>query len=248
MASPGKAQNTEAPEPTKRLRTYIRNLDEQMEGGIPEGAIILVSGRPGAMKTSITYYMMYSQTIREGRRAMYISLEQSRPSLVRHLTHLGMRPDASNKIAVVDLSVVRRNFGDAAAGKDTDWLGALVKQVASYKQFVGCDIVALDSLAALYSLHEFQNPRRELFHFFESLRGLGLTVFLISEMYDPDRDIFARYEVEDFLADGVMHLKVDRRDGQSNLYLGIVKMRETRHNRAYFPLIVDAEGFEVVTD
>jgi len=234
--------------PIRRIRTYIKNLDNQMEGGIPEGAIVLVSGRPGSMKSSLTYYMMHAQALHEGRRGLYVTLEQNRKSLARHLSHIGMDPDATDKVAIVDLASLRNAFGDSKPKEDMNWMESLVKQITSFRQMLGCDVVTIDSMSALYSLHEFQNPRRELFHFFESLRGLGLTVFLISEMYDPDKDIFARYEVEDFLADGVIHLKVDRRDGQSNLYLGIVKMRETRHNRAYFPLIVEAEGFEVVTD
>ena len=200
------------------------------------------------MKSSLTYYMMYSQSMKENRRCMYLTLEQGRASLVRHLTHLGMRPDSSNRIAIVDMSTLRKNFGDSQTCTHPDWLAALVGQIAEDKKAIGLDLVAVDSMAALYSLHEFENPRRELFHFFEKLRDLGLTVFLISEMYDPDKDIFARYEVEDFLADGVLHLKVDRSEGQSNLYLGVVKMRETRHNRNYLPLIVDPDGFEVVTD
>ena len=234
--------------PVKRIRSYVANLDEQMEGGIPEGSVVLVCGRPGSMKSSLTYYMMYKQALHEGRASVYLTLEQGRSSFVRHLSHIGFNPEASDKVAIIDVAALRKSFGEGHRRKDTNWLTSMVDQAASYKQLFGCEIVALDSMSALYSLHEFQNPRRELFHFFEALRGLGLTVFLISEMYDPDKDIFARYEVEDFLADVVIHLKVDRRDGQSNLYLGIVNMRETRHNRAYFPLIVDSEGFEVVTD
>ncbi|HKZ48159.1 MAG TPA: ATPase domain-containing protein [Thermoplasmata archaeon] len=232
--------------PAARVRSYVTNLDEQMEGGIPRGSIVLVCGRPGSMKSSLTYYMMHRQATVEGQRCVYVTLEQSRASLVRHLSHIGIDAEASGRVAIVDLAQLRKSFGDDGPKGDTNWLKAIVDQVASYKQLLGCEIVALDSMSALYSLHEFTNPRRELFHFFEGMRALGVTVFLISEMYDPEKDIFARYEVEDFLADGVLHLKVDRSDGQSNLYLGIVKLRETRHSRSYFPLIVEGEGFEVV--
>ena len=232
--------------PVPRIRSYVANLDEQMEGGIPAGSVVLVCGRPGSMKSSLTYFMMYMQAINEGRRGVYLSLEQGRSSFVRHLSHIGLDPEASDKVAIIDLSTLRTSFGDDGPRGDTNWLTAIMGQAASYKQLFGCELVALDSMSALYSLHEFKNPRRELFHFFEGMRSLGVTVFLISEMYDPGKEIFARYEVEDFLADGVLHLKVDRSTGGSNLYLGIVKMRETRHSREYFPLIVEAEGFEVV--
>lgn len=229
-----------------RIRSYVGNLDDQMEGGFPAGSLVLVCGRPGSMKSSLTYYMMHMQALNEGRRGIYLTLEQSRASFVRHLSHIGLDPDATDKMAIVDLSVLRKTFGDTAEKGETNWMDMILKQAGSYKGLFGCELLTLDSMSALYSLHEFENPRRELFHFFEGLRGLGVTVFLISEMYDPVKDIFARYEVEDFLADGVLHLKVDRGSGESNLYLGIVKMRETRHNRNYFPLIVDSGGFEVV--
>jgi len=32
-----------------------------------------------------------------------------------------------------------------------------------------------------------------------------------------------------------------------NLFLSVVKMRMTKHDRAYYPVIVDKEGFEIVT-
>lgn len=231
--------------PTERIRSHVYNLDEQMEGGVPKGSVVLVCGRPGSMKSSLTYFMMHMQAIKEGRRGVYFTLEQTRSSFARHLTHIGLNPDATDRMTIVDVASLRRAFGDRPKAEQS-WLDTIVNQAASFKNQFGCELVAIDSMSALYSLHEFQNPRRELFHFFEGLRGLGLTIFLISEMYDPTKEIFARYEVEDFLADGVLHLKVDRRDGGSNLYLGIVKMRETHHSRDYFPLIVEPEGFEIV--
>lgn len=229
-----------------RVRSYVGNLDDQMEGGFPEGSVVLVCGRPGSMKSSLTYYMLYKQALHENRRGVFLMLEQGRASFIRHLSHIGFDPEASDKVALLDLSALRKTFGDDGPRGSTNWLTAIVAQAASYKESLGCELVALDSMSALYSLHEFSNPRRELFHFFEGMRSLGVTVFLISEMYDPAKEIFARYEVEDFLADGVLHLKVDRSAGHANLYLGIVKMRETRHSREYFPLIVEGEGFEVV--
>lgn len=239
-------QSVEPVTTVERIRSHVYNFDEQMEGGIPKGSIVLVCGRPGSMKSSLTYFMMHMQAIKEGRRGVYFTLEQSRGSFTRHLTHIGLNPEATDRMTIVDVAALRRTFGDKGPTGDTNWLDAIVSQAASFKSQYQCEIIAIDSMSALYSLHEFQNPRRELFHFFEGLRSLGVTIFLISEMYDPTKEIFARYEVEDFLADGVLHLKVDRRDGGSNLYLGIVKMRETHHSRDYFPLIVESEGFEIV--
>ena len=108
--------------------------------------------------------------------------------------------------------------------------------------------MAIDSLSALYSLTSFKNPRSELFFFFEKLRDLNLTVFLISEMYSENQNQFGQHGVEEFLADGIIHIKTEEYANRANLFLGVVKMRETNHPRDYYPLIVDQYGFGVVRD
>ena len=77
---------------------------------------------------------------------------------------------------------------------------------------------------------------------------LDMTTFIISEMLDPDKQIFGLFGVEDFLADGIMHLELEKDGKQVNLYLGVVKMRKTNHDRTYFPLLFDNDQFEIITD
>ncbi|MEM3567509.1 MAG: ATPase domain-containing protein, partial [Thermoplasmata archaeon] len=102
-------------------------------------------------------------------------------------------------------------------------------------------------LAALYSLTDFKNPRSDLFNFFEKIRDLGLTALLISEM-PTDKQVFGLYGIEDFLSDGIIHLATEKSGNSVNLFLGVVKMRKTNHDRGYFPLIFDNGVFEIVTD
>jgi len=54
--------------------------------------------------------------------------------------------------------------------------------------------------------------------------------------------------VEEFLTDGIIHLKTEKYGNRTNLFLGVMKMRETNHERDYFPLIVDTTGFDIVRD
>ena len=42
-----------------RIRTYIRGFDEQLEGGIPKGHVVLFSGTPGTMKSSVTWNILW---------------------------------------------------------------------------------------------------------------------------------------------------------------------------------------------
>jgi KaiC/GvpD/RAD55 family RecA-like ATPase len=231
-----------------RIPTYIKGLDERMEGGIPKKYIVLVCGHAGTMKSSFTYSVLY-HSARRGMKGMYITLEQSRESLLEHMQKLGFTEYVSENLIVVDLAKVRKDMGvqQGAEAKEIDWLGSLINALKAYKNMFGCEIMVLDSLAALYSLTDFKNPRSDLFAFFERIRDLGLTALLISEM-PTDKQVFGLYGIEDFLSDGIIHLSTEKSGNSVNLFLGVVKMRKTNHDRGYFPLIFDNGVFEIVTD
>jgi len=129
--------------------------------------------------------------------------------------------------------------------QNVDWLKSIIGVLKNYKERFGCEALVLDSLAAVYALTTFKNPRGELFSFFEQIRDLGVTTFLISEM-PTDREVYGLYGIEDFLSDGILHLKVEQTSGGANLYLGVVKMRKTHHTREFMPLIFENGRFEVI--
>ncbi|MBI5001028.1 MAG: tetratricopeptide repeat protein [Euryarchaeota archaeon] len=250
-------RNDEATErlESERLKTYVRGLDERMDGGIPARYVVLVAGRAGSMKSSLVFNILYNLSRHERKKAVYITLEQSRKSLLRHMVRLGFDPTSTKEmvisdlddLVIIDMAKLRKETGLGSAS-GVDWASSLLTQVKNYKESFGCDVLAIDSMSALYSLMEFKNPRAELFFFFERLRDLGITVFLVTEMLSPEKDIYGQYGVEEFLADGIIHLKTEKYGNKANLFLGVVKMRETKHERDYFPLIVDKDGFEIVAD
>ena len=80
-----------------------------------------------------------------------------------------------------------------------------------------------------------ENPRDEIFRLFEAVRRLGLTSFFICEMTGDDHKQFGEYGVEDYLADGVVHLVMERSGDDVTRKLGVVKMRHTNHSLGYKP-------------
>ena len=46
-----------------RIPTHIEGLDEKMQGGIPQGHICIVAGASGAMKSSLTFSMLYNAVL-----------------------------------------------------------------------------------------------------------------------------------------------------------------------------------------
>ena len=76
----------------RRIRTWIRGLDERMQGGIPQGHIVLVCGTSGSMKSSISFHLVYNNVKHGNMQGVYLSLEQGRASLLRHMAGLGIQP------------------------------------------------------------------------------------------------------------------------------------------------------------
>lgn len=228
--------------------TYVEGLDERIAGGIPRGHIVLVSGPSGSLKSSLVYRILYQACKDLGARSLYLSMEQSRRSLQRQMAALGIG-DEVRGLNVIDVRALRREL--ESMGERPHWILGLRRQLARYKDELGCDLLAIDSLDALYALTPFENPRNEIFQFFEELRDLGATTFLVSEM-PADRKTFGHYDVEEFLADGIIHLRI--RELEVGLttsvrrFLAVLKMRGVAHEMDYFPLIVENGRFAIVTE
>jgi len=238
-----------------RLKTYVKGLDERLEGGIPEGYVVLICGHAGTMKSTLAFSIIYNQSMNEGQKSIYLTLEQSRASILKHMSKLGMRPDEEDVVVkdmedlvVMDLAKLRKEYEGSPSAAKIDWIESLLNTAANYKESFGLESIVIDSLAGLYALKKFKNPRAQLFHFFERLRDLGLTVYLVSEI-PAGEEFFGEFGVEDFLADGIIHLNTERQEKNVNLFMSVVKMRMTHHDRSYYPLMFDPEeGFELITD
>ncbi len=226
-----------------RVRTFIKGLDEQMNGGIPVGHVVLVAGRPGTMKSSLAFNVLYRNAKEKGLGGLYVTLEQSRDSLLATMHGLGMDiKEVEKNLVVLDIGLIRKKLKQLGA---KSWMEVFKMYVDNLDKTMNLDLMVLDSLPVLEVMAKFVEPREDLFRLMEWLRDLGLTTFIIAEM-QQDSNKFCNYG-EDFLSDGIFHMDLRREDNSVNLFLGVAKMRKTAHRRGYFPLIFDRTGFEVVT-
>ena len=222
----------------ERIPTNILGLDESMEGGIPQGHIVIVAGASGAMKSSVTFSQLYNAVLYGETSGIYVTLEQGKDSLRAHMSNMGMNVDDArvrNRIAIIDLADLRVQLDEQGMSKRIDWMGQLIKQLTSYRQSIGFEILVFDSLGAFFTLTKMENPRDEIFRLFEAVRRLELTSFFICEMTGVDHKQFGEYGVEDYLSDGVIHLVMERNGDDVNRKLSVVKMRHTNHRLGYTP-------------
>jgi len=241
----------------KRIKLYINGFDEQLQGGVPEGHVTLVCGTAGTMKTSVAFNVLYNEAL-EGKTGLYVSLEQSSKSLLEHAENMGydlskinliiisdiaklkdkiqdIKSAKSGSLVISDLGAIRKEIKGTKMGPSGDWLNVIKNIIRKIKQETKCDLFVLDSLSALYVLSSFDDPRTKLFYIFEFLRDVGLTTFLISEM-PLNKSKYSEYEVEDYLADGIILLQQTEKFRKVMREISIIKMRATDCNTDVFTL------------
>lgn len=241
----------EAEEPTGkadaqmvRVRTYVEGLDDILEGGLPRGHVVLIEGAPGTMKSSFAFTVLLHNASKAGLHCLYLSLEERASSLLKQMGSLGLKLDVPQG----SLVVLDPRTASGLLGERRDWIDGLRRGVESIREQRGLDLVAIDSLEALEVLAKFTDRRRELYRLFEWLRDLDVTSLLVTERPDwivAGHVLQGRWD-EDFLADGVFHLRMHFvSDLEVQRRLRVVKMRGTKHEAGYLALVLDDGGFRV---
>ena len=144
----------------KKIPTFIDGLDELLGGGLPPGHVVLVSGLPGTMKSTLTYAILHGNARRRHAKCLYVSLEQTRPSLERQMSSMGFDIEAvRGDLHIVDVGTIQKEIGK---GSSKPWMEFLRRTLTTKKDIDGVDLLAIDSLEALEVLAKFEDRRTEL--------------------------------------------------------------------------------------
>jgi KaiC/GvpD/RAD55 family RecA-like ATPase len=215
-----------------KIRTYINGFDEAMGGGIEKKHIVLISGTPGALKSSLALSILYNNLKNKGLKGLYLSLEESKESLLKTMEVLNLVDFDKNDLKIIDIGRMRTEHEEAAEEKD--WFRIIKEYLKKKVQADNVSLIALDSLTALYSLSNAANMRNELFHFFNFLRDLGVTSFLITESQSNGSSVMQGDE--DYLSDGLISLGCYEANGTVSWRIRCVKLRHSNHSLNYFTL------------
>ncbi|MEM2944540.1 MAG: ATPase domain-containing protein [Methanomassiliicoccales archaeon] len=222
-----------------RYRTYIQGFDENIGGGIPKGHVVLVAGETGSMKSSIAYYILFMNAENDGISGLYISLEQSKKSILRQMEKMGFCGETKGLIEILDMGEIRKR------AEGPNWFDTFRFAINETKRRLNYELLVIDSLGALEIISNFTRPREDMFRLFEWLRSLDITSLIISEMPSGQFSYYAPHEA-DFLADGIIHLRMS--EGKSNevtRQIRCVKMREVDHATSFFTLLKKEKYFLV---
>jgi KaiC/GvpD/RAD55 family RecA-like ATPase len=225
----------------EKIPTFIEGFDEQLEGGIPKGSVVLLAGSAGTMKSTVAFSILYNNALK-GRKCLYMSLEQSEKSVLRQMGKMGFdMTKVHNNMMLLDVGTMMLE----EIGAQENWTASVLKTIQQVKEAEGCELFAMDSLNAYALISGPQFNRRTLFKFFEWLRKIGLTSVVITETLDlfPSGPFGKLIEQgsgnqgEFFLADGIITLKMfELNEVEIQRRIRVLKMRGTNHSTSFFKL------------
>lgn len=220
----------------ERIQTGIKGFDDLIQGGLPKGSIVLISGTPGTGKSIFCAQIAYNNALK-GKKCLYLNLEQNDNRLQGQMQDFGW-----------DLNKVRNNLKIVAVdSSDTQIVDFVLKEIQS----TNYDLIVLDSLDSISStpvdtdemnklglqkIAESVLPtffdmqtigRLKLKKIFDAIAKSKAIALLTAERVEGAQGI-SRDTISEFLCDGIVLLKHTTLGKNDNRSLEVNKMRSTK--------------------
>lgn len=215
----------------ERVKTGVQGLDEIIGGGIPKGQLVLLSGTCGTGKTTMCSQYIYNGLQNFKENGIYLSFEELPQNIKNNVAQFGMNfapYEKSGKFSFI-------KYDPYHVEEVFDILENAVRDMNAQR-------VVIDSVSALgIHVRDKAELRRMIFNLSTTLRKLGCTAMLVSEIVPGTKGI-SRYGVEEFVTDSVMVMYYERDEFTFNRAIQIWKMSGTDHSQKLHPYKITGKG------
>ncbi len=247
----------------RKVETGISGLDKMLQGGFPEGRMILVTGGPGTGKT-IFCSQFLQHGAAKGEKTVYISLDETKTHFTEEMLTFGWdfkKLEQDDNFKFIDASSVRRIPEQAKVGtmpvegKElartrlmdeiiTTFNGTRSKGIERMFADFGAQRVVLDSVSGLtFRFPEAWQKRQAILDIMEALNNSEATCLITSEAVTIGEE--RQVQPEEYLSQGVVHLQTL---GTGERAVRILKMRGTEVDSVPRPYKIVETGIEVYSD
>ncbi len=231
-----------------RCKTGIEALDSELKGGFPLGSTVLISGGAGVGKTTLSMQFL-SNGVKYGDKGVFFTATEPVDKLTKHqkvFNFFDEKMIKSGNITIIDLWNITDRLGLNPERYTLEEANILFEVIRDITKELEAKRLVIDSITSLcFRLQTKEMIRDFIFKLGSSLTVLRCTTILTSEL--PPREFrYSQYEIEEFIADGIIFLGDIERKGELIRSLQVVKMRGTPHGRSKFVLNMSSEnGIEI---
>jgi KaiC/GvpD/RAD55 family RecA-like ATPase len=227
----------------QKVKTGISGLDKMLNGGLIAGRPYLVSGAPGAGK-SIFGMQFILQAVTEGKNGIYVTLEERKKGLKQNFQVFGWDVD---KVHVIEATPELGNpmWEIKTENSFLNMTLNINNLTDAIRQTLKGDAerIVLDSVTTLKMLYSSEiEARREVLSLMNFLTDTNCTSLLLAETFDDERNM------ESFLADGSIELRIIEEKGIKKRAIEIKKMRGTDFDEQWRPMKITQKGIIVYAD
>ncbi|MCX9074248.1 MAG: AAA family ATPase [Candidatus Methanoperedens sp.] len=234
-----------------RVKSAIPGLDELIEGGYIENDVILITGGPGAGKTTFGIQYLVGGAVNFNEPGVLVVMEETPSRLIRDSWRFGW--DIEKLVAQKKIRIIYANpfkytrfvktqesstVSIIAANKNT---GDIFKQIQAEVEAIKAKRLFVDSITSLkLSSDNPEEIRQVVSEFIKNLEYLDCTTLMTSEIYGRES-----FSVEEYLSSGVIRLHVFRVGGGRVRAIEILKMRGVKHDDTLHPYEIQEKGILV---
>lgn len=220
--------------PDGRVSSGISGLDEMLNGGIPQGHIVVVMGDPGTGKTTLALQYIHDG-LDKGESCIYISIEEEKESLLFTAASYGW--ELQKYIDNKKLEFLKLDLTDIKT------LARRIRvELPELIESSGASRLAIDSISLFNIMFDNSiESRIRLVDLNKTVKKSGVTALYTSEI-SMKNSFHSKDGIIEYSADGILFLQQSEIASDIRLVIRIIKMRRTMHDRLYRPYDITGNG------
>jgi len=236
-------------EKREKCVTGIEGLDTILNGGIPRGNSVLVTGSCGTGKTTMSLEFLVHGA-RKDENCLFISVTEASEKMLNNVVPYDFFDPSlidEGKLNFVDTPDIYEELGLIDKSEFSfEEINELIDKIEELVIERDIKRLVIDSVTSIcFQLKTEEKIRDFMLTLMKMLSSHGCTSLLVSEI-SPEASRYSQYGVEEAIADGIIMMGNLERQGDLLRTLQVVKMRGTDHSRAKYVLDFTSVGVLLV--